>query len=72
MADALIASPVATRQYIDGLKAALDQAATTDELVGQLYATGARLGQHGAVEAAGLLWSLAGAVYDSLLEEVAR
>jgi hypothetical protein len=66
MAPALIASPVACRQYIDGLKLALDRATTCDELVTALYETGAYFGAHGGPEAAGLLWTLADAVRDSL------
>ena len=73
MANALLASPVAARQYIDGLKVALDHAASADELVHELYRAGAQFGQHsGGSEAGGLLWSTAGALADSLLEEVAR
>jgi hypothetical protein len=68
MANALIASPVATRQYIQALKVALDVARTSDELVTELYHAGVTFGQNGAPEAAGLLWSLADAVRDSLAE----
>jgi hypothetical protein len=68
MANALIASPVASRQYVKALNAALDRAVSIDELITRLYEEGASHGQHGAPEAAGLLWSLADAIKDSLAE----
>jgi AmiR/NasT family two-component response regulator len=74
VATALIASPVATRQYIEALKLALDRAHSSDELVGELYQAGVIAGQKRAAEAAGLLWSTADAIRASLseAEEVAR
>jgi hypothetical protein len=68
MANALIASPVASRQYIAALKLALDRAHTIDELITELYQAGVTFGQNGAGEAGGLLWALADAIGDSLYE----
>jgi hypothetical protein len=71
MAAALIASPVATRQYVEGLKLALDRSSTIDELLDELYRAGICFAQHHASEAGGLLLDLAGAIGDSLYEREA-
>jgi hypothetical protein len=72
MAAALIASPVATRQYVEGLKLALDRSSTIDELLDELYRAGIFFCQHQAgAEAGGLLLDLAGAIGDSLYEREA-
>jgi hypothetical protein len=71
LAGALIASPVATRQYIGGLKLALDRSATIDQLLDELYRAGIHFAQHHAAEAGGLLLDLAGAIGDSLYEREA-
>jgi hypothetical protein len=69
MADALIASPVATRQYLDGLRTALDRAGDSlDQLVTELVRVAVHLGQHRSPEPAGLLLSLSDAVRDVLCE----
>jgi hypothetical protein len=68
MANALLATPVASRQYVRGLERALNESTTTDELITALYETGAYFGGHGAPEAAGLLWDTAAAVQDSVYE----
>jgi hypothetical protein len=66
MSSALLASPLAARQYVAALHVALDRADTLDAVVTELYAAGAVFGQHGASEAAGLLWALADAIRASL------
>jgi hypothetical protein len=68
MANALIASPIASRQFVGALNLALDRARTIDEAITELYQVGATLGQNGAPEAAGLCWSTADAIRDSLAE----
>jgi hypothetical protein len=69
IAAALIASPTATRQFIDTLAACLDANNTLDDLAAGLYQAGAYMGQHGGEEVAGLLWQLADAITASLNQE---
>jgi hypothetical protein len=69
MCAALISSPVATRQYVDGLALALDRAGDSlDQLVTELIRIAVHLGQHRSPEPAGLLFSLSDAVRDVLAE----
>jgi hypothetical protein len=72
IADALLASPVAARQYAAVLRVALDRADHIGELVTELYRAGAAAGQHDASEAGGLLWGLADAITASLAAEATR
>jgi hypothetical protein len=66
IANALLASPVATRQYVEVLGACLDRVEALDDLAAELYQAGAWFGGHGGGEVAGLLWQLADAIADSL------
>jgi hypothetical protein len=55
---ALVASPVATRQYVETLPVCLDRAQTLKALIAMLYQAGAYMGSHGGAEVVGLLWQL--------------
>jgi hypothetical protein len=72
MANALLASPVGGRQYVEALRLCLDRSDTISDLVAELYTAGAYFGAHGGEECAALLWSLADAITASLDQEVDR
>jgi hypothetical protein len=72
IADALLASPTAARQYAAALRVALDRAGDIRELATELYRAGAVFGQHDASEAAGLLWQLGDAITACLAAEATR
>jgi hypothetical protein len=59
IAGALVASPAATRAYIETVAGCLDRAEDLDSLAGELYTAGAYCGGHGGGELAGLLFQLA-------------